>query len=192
LSVITHVISPADWITNEKLSMQIAGMWKMLGHGPLWLYVLLTISLLCSLYGSVVQLRKKNNLKILYATIVTYIAIFLVMDGVFLPAYNNSISIKPVAKELKETYPDLVDNVYVMNNPKEYANMYGLNFYLRNAFQDFEVEKPEHGYLVVGRDGSQKIIPQYGNQYDFTLLQTIDNKCRDGERVILLFAVQRK
>jgi len=190
-SVITHIISPEQWFSGEKIKMQVAGIWGALNN-HIALYILLTIILLITLCISFVQIRKKNNLKILYATIAVYIAIFLVMDGIFFPAYKNSISNKPIAKELRNTYPDLNGNVYAMSNLKEYANMYGLNFYLHNAFQNFETVQPEHGYLVIGKKDSEKALTRYDGQYDFELLKTIDNKCRDGERVILLFKVTAK
>ena len=190
-SVITHFISPEQWFAGEKIKMQVAGIWGAL-NGSILLYLLLTIILLISLYILFVQIRKKNNLKILYATIATYIAIFLVMDGIFFPAYKNSISVKPIAKELRNTYPDLTGNVYVMNNLKEYTNMYGLNFYLHNAFQNFETAQPDYGYLLIGHNSSRQAITQYEGQYHFELLQTIENKCRDGEREILLFKVTAK
>ena len=190
-SVITHLISPEQWFADEKIKMQVAGIWGTL-NGPMPLYILLTIGLLIILYISFVQIRKKNNLKILYATIATYITIFLVMEGIFFPAYKNSISVKPMAKELCKTYPDLKDNVYVMNNLREYSNMYGLNFYMRNAFQNFETKQPNQGYLLIGQNCSNKALARYEDQYRFELLQIINNKCRDGERVILLFKITAK
>ncbi len=191
-SVITHLLAPEQWFTNEKTRAEITGIWSALDNGSMLLYIVLTLTLLAFIYISFVQIRKKNNLKILYATTATYIAIFLVMDGIFFPAYKNSISVKPIALELQDTYPDIRENIFVMNNLMEYANMYGLNFYLHNAFQNFETVQPDQGYLLIGKNGSEKMRAEYNNRYHFELLESINNKCRDGERVILLFKITSK
>jgi hypothetical protein len=104
-----------------------------------------------------------------------------------LPAFKNGISVKPFAEKLKLENDLSTHPVYVMNNLREYSNMYGMNFYLGNNFLNFEKEKPEQGYFLSGKDSFQKVLAKYGNQYEFQLLNEFNNRTRDGEKVIQFF-----
>ena len=155
------------------------------------LSVALTGGLLFSLYVLFYQLRRKNNLKLLYSVIGVYLCINLVADGLFLPAYKTDISSKPSALQLKADFPLDDQAIYVMNNLQEYSNMYGLNFYLGNRFRNFEKEMPAEGFFLTGKDSFQKVLKQYGKQFRFQLLREIDNRSRDGERVIQFYSFKR-
>ena len=60
--------------------------------------------------------------------------------------------------------------MFVMNNLKEYTNMYGLNFYLGNKFHNFETDQPESGYLLTTDISLSKIVNNYGEKYIFKTL----------------------
>jgi hypothetical protein len=70
--------------------------------------------------------------------------------------------------------------------------MYGLNFYLHNNFRNFEKEQPSEGLFLIGKEAFEKVSQHFGDDYQFTLLEEYNNKTRDGERVILLIALQKK
>ncbi|MDR2690964.1 MAG: glycosyltransferase family 39 protein [Dysgonamonadaceae bacterium] len=195
LTVIFPVIDPV-WLTACFVKRQqtldaIACTWQSF-QGFSILHVLLLLTLLYSLFVFFRHSGRKNNLKVLYAVIGVYLALNLVLDGVFLPAYKNGISVKPYAESLQEKYPVGEDNLFVTNNLLEYSNLYGLNFYLHNRFRNFEKEQPSDGFLLAGKESFEKLSRRYGNDYRFTLLDEYNNKTRDGERVILFFALQRK
>jgi hypothetical protein len=134
----------------------------------------------------VLYLKNKAWLKHIYRITAAYIVLWTVIDAVALPIYKNSITQKPFAECLKQKYPALKKNVYAMNNLLEYSNMYGLNFYLDCSLRDFEKDRPDEGYLLIGNESFERVDVRYGGDYRFEQLECYENKCRDGEKKILL------
>lgn len=179
------VVFPIIDLSN--ISLEASGVVQQLTPQPFYAYILIVV-LLYALFVLGKHLWKKNHLKVLYATIGVYLAIFMVMDGIFFPAYKDSISIKPFAQRIARQYPLRSDNVFVMNNLLEYSNMYGLNFYLHNAFHNFETEKPSKGFFLTSESSFEKVLQKYGQNYSFQLLEEVQNKNRDGGKVIQLYS----
>ncbi len=194
-TVVTHFVNPVELVSNftshQKTLGDVASIWSSLNQ-PKILYLTLICSLILALYVVFYQLRKKNNVKLLYAAIGVYFTIFLIADGIFLPAYKDGISVKPFAEKLKLENDLNAHPIYVMNNLLEYNNMYGLNFYLGNNFRNFEKEKPTEGYFLIGKDGFQKVLAKYGTEYKFELIDQYNNRARDGEKVILFYRFEGK
>ena len=192
LTVVTRLAEPMQlfgFIKNERTLSDIVVIWNSL-TAPNLLHAVLFCILLVSIYILFNLQRKKNNLKILYATIGTYLAIFLILDGIFIPAFKNGTSIKPFAKEI-EAYNVKHENIYVVNNLKQYRNMYGMNFYLHNNFKNFEKELPADGLLLIGADDYKELFPQYKNSYEFSLLKKSNEKMRDDGQMILLYSIHK-
>ncbi len=193
LTVVTQLVEPVQlfgFIKSERTLSDIAIIWSSL-TAPSILYVLLFCILVVTIYTLFVLQRKKNNLKVLYVTVATYVAIFLVMDGIFFPAFKNGVSIKPFAKEIRAYNADH-ESIYVVNNLKEYSNMYGMNFYLHNDFKNFEKDLPQDGLLLIGEDDYQKLYSRYSDTYEFTLLKQSKGRTRDNGQVISLYSIQKK
>jgi 4-amino-4-deoxy-L-arabinose transferase-like glycosyltransferase len=194
LMVVFPVIDPVSlvshYVKKQRILDEVAYTWQSF-QGFSILYVLLLLVLLYSIVVFFRHWKKKNYLKVLYSTIGVYLALNLALDGIFLPAYKDGISVKPFAKSLQEKYPFNGNNLFVMNNLLEYSNMYAMNFYLHNQFKNFEKEQPADGFFLVGKGSFEKISQCFGKDYRFTLLEEYKNKTRDGEQVILLFGIQR-
>jgi hypothetical protein len=177
--------------THEKTLGDINTMWHSFQSSKI-IYGILLCVLIYATYILFKYLWKKNYLKALYATIGAYLAILLVLDGVFLPAFKDGISAKPFSKNLCANYPIKKDNLFVMNNLLEYSNMYTLNFYMHNRFRNFEKVEADDGYLLIGNESFQRVSERYGKKYNFIFLEEYKNKSRDGERVIQLYLFQSK
>jgi 4-amino-4-deoxy-L-arabinose transferase-like glycosyltransferase len=190
-TVVTHFVDPVDLtarFTDRPKTLNDVAVIRDSLNQPKILYILPICALIMALYILFYQLRKKkNNVKLLYATVGVYFTIFLVADGIFLPAYKSGISLKPFAEKLKIEHDLSIHPVYVMNNLLEYSNMYSMNFYLGNNFLNFENEKPEYGYFLTGKDSFQKVLAKYGNQYSFRLLNETVNRTRDGEKILQFY-----
>ncbi len=159
---------------------------------PSFIYILLLIALFYSLFVLFYQLRKKNNLKIFYTVVGVYFMFGLLQDGVALPTFKNGTSVKPFITEIKKKYPLTKDNMYVMNNLLEYGNLYGPNFYLHNAFKNFEKELPESGYFFSTPGAMEKILPMYGDEYSFSLLDQTPNPYNDVREVVQVYKLKKK
>ncbi|MDR1718998.1 MAG: glycosyltransferase family 39 protein [Dysgonamonadaceae bacterium] len=193
--IVAHGIDPVQWAEslthNAKLLSTIDLISDSLKKSTA-LHIVLLCCLITALSTLFYQLGKKNNLKLLYATIGVYLCVNLVADGIFLPAYKNKASIKPFAEQVKSEYAHDKRAFYVMNNLKEYSNMYGLNFYLNNSFRNFEQEMPSEGLFFTGKESFKKVESRYGNLFQFQLEREINNPNRDGERIIQLYSFTRK
>ncbi len=107
----------------------------------------------------------------LFASIGLFIGLQVFLEGFAYPIYKNGYSVRPFAEKLQTKY-SLKDNVFVMNNLMEYPNLYGLNFYLGNRFKNFEKEKPEEGYFLIGEKNLEKIRKIYGTNYHLLFWKT--------------------
>ena len=151
------------------------------GLGILVLLAISIITVLCRLSGRI-------HIKILYATILLAFAINFFTDGV-MKSIKNDLSARPFAEQIIREY-EPGNNLFVMNNLREYQNLYGMNFYLHNKLRNFEKEQPESGYfLVAGRD-VQKVLERYGSRYTFQQL-AVSRRQGDIRSRAFLFRVSR-
>jgi 4-amino-4-deoxy-L-arabinose transferase-like glycosyltransferase len=127
---------------------------------------------------------------ILFACIGLFIGLQVFLEGFAYPIYKNGYSVRPFAEKLQNKY-SLKNNVFVMNNLKEYPNLYALNFYLGNRFKNFEKEKPKEGYFLTGKKSLKKIRKVYGTNYQFTVLENSGNRFNDIKDVILFCRLKR-
>ena len=172
------------FITKQSVLEQVEAVTKALSPGiaQISIYLLLLTAANVLLY----QLRKKINIKILYASIFVVFCINLFIDGVAMRAIRNESSSRPFAKEIQKDYPLDKTNVYVMNDLKNYVNLYGLNFYMGNCFHNFEFEQPQTGYFLSTEKDFPKIIQQFQGKYTFIPLRTSNKIISDVRGKIIL------
>ena len=111
------------------------------------LTICIVIIVLLALMTVLYQMFKKINIKILYATIALSFTINLLIDGVIMRGIRQNGSARPFAERVMKEYPLNENNMFVMNNLRIYRNLYVLNFYLANRFNNFEQEMPEGGFF---------------------------------------------
>lgn len=138
------------------------------------------------------QLFRKINLKIMYATIGLMICIHFMIDGIIMRGERSSNSSRPFAEQIMQEYPLNKKNIYVMNNLREYKNLYGMNFYMGNIFHNFETEKPGAGYFLAGEKDMKKIVSKYGASYLFQTLTTTPDRNKEMRQKIVLSSFERK
>lgn len=144
-----------------------------------WLF-LFAIFVFCLIF-----LIKKNAKGILYTSFLLFISLQLFLEGFAYPVFKNGHSMRPFAQKIESKYK-LNNKVYVMNNLKEYPNMYELNFYLGNNFRNFEKEMPSKGFFLIGSSNFERIKTKFANRYNFQELDRTDNGFNDFRDVIIL------
>lgn len=159
---------------------------------PSGLSICIIIITLIALATVFYQMSKKINIKILYATIALTFCINLLIDGVIMPGVRQGNSCRPFAEQIRQSYPLTPDNVFVMNNLKEYRNLYGLNFYMGNQFRNFEEEMPSEGYFLSAEKDMEKVIGRYGDTYTFESLSATEKPINEVRQRIVLFRFQKK
>jgi hypothetical protein len=147
--------------------------------------ILILLAGLMSIGVLIYQMCRRNNIKALYASVFLTFALNLLVDGVVMRSIRNGNSSRPFAEHIMREYPLNGRNAYVMNNPREYRNLYGLNFYMSNSFQNFETEQPEAGYFLIAERDAAKAIALYADRYRFVLLTSSPRISELGQPILL-------
>jgi hypothetical protein len=124
--------------------------------------------LLFAIITVIYQTTKRINIKILYSSILLTVALYFFIDGIAMHVFKQSASPRPFAEQIEKDYRLSQEKVYVMNNLREYGNLYGMNFYMGNRFHNFEKERPASGYFLTTEKDAPKILERYGTKYAFT------------------------
>ncbi|RRD70070.1 ArnT family glycosyltransferase [Tannerella forsythia] len=154
--------------------------------------IIVLILLLSALLTSYYQLFKKINIKMLYASIFLVFCVHLFIDGIVMRGIRNENSSRAFAREIRDTYSLNKDKLFVMNNLRQYTNLYGLNFYLGNCFHNFETEQPQTGYFLADERDYPKILERYAGVYTFEELRTSDRILADVKARVVLSRFVRK
>ncbi|MDR2118238.1 MAG: glycosyltransferase family 39 protein [Tannerellaceae bacterium] len=137
------------------------------------------------------QMFRKIHMKMLYAAIFLVFATQLLIDGVAMRGVRNGTSSRPFAERIRKEYPVDTENMYVMNNLKEYSNLYGLNFYLKNHFHNFEAEQPEAGYFFAAERDMEQVAGRYGDTYTFIPLASSEKEVGEVRQKIRFYRFAR-
>ena len=150
------------------------------------LYTIVLLILLAAIGVLIVQFRMKYQTGILFAVFGVWIMCNVLLDAVALPAFKNGTSIKPFITKIKDKYPLKKGNMYVVNDLRQYSNLYGVNFYLNNGFMRFEKVKPEVGYFFTTDKDIEKVKGIY-KDYWFELLDESPNRFNDTKAIVQLY-----
>ncbi|MGL5563667.1 MAG: ArnT family glycosyltransferase, partial [Tannerellaceae bacterium] len=131
------------------------------------------------------ELSKKNNLKILYATIALTFAINLFIDGDVMRPIKNATSLKGFTERIQTEYP-LKDNLYTANNLLRYQNIYALNFYSGNELKNIAIESPEKGYFIIGKNDFEKIRKDFP-EYQFSAIDSSPHPFNEIKQTVVLY-----
>lgn len=189
---IIHPVDLTRHFTDNAITLHTVESVTHTLTSPGGLAVCILIVTLVALVTVFYQMSKKINIKILYATIALTFCINLLIDGVLMPGIRESGSCRFFAERISQTYPLDNRNMYVMNNLKEYRNLYGLNFYLGNRFHNFEKEMPDEGYFLSGEKEMEKVETKYGDRYIFQQLTATEHPINEVRQRIILTHFEKK
>ena len=97
---------------------------------------------------------------------------------------------RPFAEKIASEF-NLKGRMYVINNLRDYPNMYELNFYLGNDFKNFEKALPSDGYFLIGAKDIDKIRAKYTGSYRFDELNRTENGFNDFRDVVVIYKIVR-
>jgi hypothetical protein len=177
-------------LAKREKTLQDIKIFADMFKNPGWLGLFGLTVLIYAIANSVYLLKKKMNIKILMAGFGLMLAINIFMDAYLLSNFKNAYSARPFAEKLSQKY-DLKGNIYVTNDLEKYLNLYALNFYLHNNFRNIDKDIPEQGFFVTLQRNADKIAQEYGNKYEFTLLESSD-KLNEYKNEILFYKIKRK
>ena len=150
--------------------------------------VLMLLPFILAIYLFVGPLKKKNYHAMTYTVIASVFAIFLALDGVLQPAVLNVKSDKRLAEKVKEYVPE--GNLYSYIKV-DMMRFFTINFYCGNRVLLFESEKPEEGYLLIGKKDAANYLPQQSS-YDFEQVYESDKRSCDTRDNVRLYHFKKK
>ena len=178
----------AGFTTNVSTLHSVESMTGAFASGSVISWMIMAL-LLTSIATVIYQTTKRINIKILYSTILMTFCLNLFIDGIVMKGIKSGSSARPFAEQIVREYK-LNDNVFVMNNLREYGNLYSMNFYMGNTFRDFEKEKPESGFFLTTERDIQKVMERYGSQFKFEQL-AVSERQGDIRSKAILFRFNR-
>lgn len=144
--------------------------------------VLILLPLILAIYLFVGPLKKKDFRAMTYTVVAAVFSIFLALDGVLQPSILNVKSDKRLAKDVMEFVPEGNLYSYIKADMMRY---FTINFYCGNRVLLFESEKPEEGYLLIGKKDADNYLPQQ-SLYRFEQVYESDKRsCDTRDRVRL-------
>lgn len=150
--------------------------------------VLILLPSIVAIYLFVGPLKKKDYRAMTYTLIASVFAIFLALDGVLQPAVLNVKSDKRLAEKVKEYVPE--GNLYSYIKV-DMMRFFTINFYCGNRVLLFESEKPEEGYLLIGKKDAANYLPQQSS-YDFEQVYESDKRSCDTRDNVRLYHFKKK
>ncbi|MCP9611058.1 ArnT family glycosyltransferase [Coprobacter tertius] len=125
------------------------------------------------------------NNRYLYTIVALFFWLQILLDAFILPGILNAKSMRPFAEQVKETVP--TGNIYsYVSAPM--MHFFIVNFYNDNRVIDFEKEnRPETGFLLVGKHDFNFIQEEYGKKYHFEPILISERKGNDVKDIIYLY-----
>lgn len=154
---------------ENTMTQAIGGLTYMLRpDGITWGIVLLII---LSLGVVLYQIFRRVNIKMLYATIGLTLFLNMFIDGVVMRGTRKMTSPRAFVSSVQDHHPEVLKHsVYVMNDLLKYKNLYGLRFYWKEPFENFEIVSPTEGYLFVAEKDLPLVESVY-KDYTFTKIE---------------------
>ena len=179
----------AGYTTNSSTLHSVESVTDAFSSGDITSWIIM-ILLLFSIITVIYQTTKRINIKILYSTILMTFCLNFFIDGIVMKGVKSDSSARPFAEQISRDHK-LNNNVFVMNNLREYANLYAMNYYMGNTFRDFEKEMPESGFFLTTENDVKKVMERYGSQYKFEQL-AISERQGDIRSKAVLFSFGKR
>jgi len=146
--------------------------------------------LLASFVGCIKLLKMGSIRSVTFGTMALFICFQVLLEASAFPVFKDSYSSRPFAEKIRSNY-DLQGKTYVINDLKQFPNLYGLNFYLNNNFKNFEKEQPASGYFITGSKMIDQIRHTYAGKYTFEALDQSDDKFNDFNDIMVLYKINK-
>lgn len=150
--------------------------------------ILMLLPFILAIYLFVNPLKKKNFRAMTYTAIASAFSIFFALDGVLQPAILNVKSDKRLAKDVMELVPEGKLYSYIK---ADMMRFFTINFYSGNRVLLFESEKPEEGYLLIGKKESDNYLPNQLS-YSFEQVYESDKRSCDTRDKVRLYYFKKK
>ena len=193
LTLVFHFVNLSALLSTVKLderSLFDVNQFSVAFQQPGILAVILWLLLAAIFAGSIVIYKRKHTPTLLFASIALFVCLQVFLEGFAYPVFKNGHSMRPFAEKIASEY-NLKGKTYVINNLRDYPNMYELNFYLGNDFKNFEKVLPTDGYFLIGAKDIDKIRAKYTGSYRFDELNRTENGFNDFRDVVVIYKIVR-
>ena len=172
---------PDEWLDLGDLRPVLTGTSHALQEASAWWQWLLILA--PTTFGLYWWIRNKSDdLHNIIAVLFMTFALWLVMDGVYGPAFLNSSSVRTTSILINHAVPAKEGDLYEylsrsIGERGDYIHFYEVNYYLRNRVRNFVRQKPESGFLLITRGDAQLSLPTFQQEgYRFELRYEADRR----------------
>ena len=156
---------------------------QQISHPVQWLLVIVTMLLGVCWFCT----GRKNVWGVLLLTF----GLYLSLDGVFTPTVLNTKSVKAVSAELDRKVPASMGTLYEymeagVKAKGDPVHFFEVNFYLGNRIENFHLQKPKEGYLLITKTDAERNMPEFQSEgYKMELF------CELGKREMQVYKFSR-
>lgn len=156
---------------------------QQISHPVQWLLVIVTMLLGVCWFC----MGRKNVWGVLLLTF----GLYLSLDGVFTPTVLNTKSVKAVSAELDRKVPASIGTLYEymeagVKAKGDPVHFFEVNFYLGNRIENFHLQKPKEGYLLITKTDAERNMPEFQSEgYKMELF------CELGKREMQVYKFSR-
>lgn len=179
-------------LTDSDLMAQIFELRTgMLEHIPL--SILLIFGLMITILATFYQSYRRGFTKLAYCNVLLIFFLNLNIDGPMMIGFKEQHS----AKRFSEVVVPIIDQhpaeVYAVSRLNERIfNLYGLAYYTGIRPKDFEVERPEKGYMMVWEQNFSEVTERFLIDYDVQIVASDVVPIQEGGIQLLLWIEKKK
>ena len=134
---------------------------QQISHPVQWLLVIVT-----TLLGVCWFCMGRRNV---WGVLLLTFGLYLSLDGVFTSTVLNTKSVKAVSAELDRKVPASMGTLYEymeagVKAKGDPVHFFEVNFYLGNRIENFHLQKPKEGYLLITKTDAERNMPEFRSE----------------------------
>lgn len=159
---------------GKHAAQNVAMLDSLEATGGILAWACAVISPLCAVIWWWCMRRNATGIGIPLAVTGLVVSAYISLSGCYQPAVLQPKSVKGMAADIEERFPDAPSHIYEFisgaekskGNPLHY---FELNYYMGDVIRNFRRERPAKGYLLIGASDMEEYGPQFGAEgYTFS------------------------
>jgi len=134
---------------------------EQIGHPLQWAVIAMPLIL-----GLLWFLRLPKNI---WSVLLLTFGLYFSLDAVITPTVLNTKSVKTVALELDRQVPASKGTLYEyieegVKAAGDPVHFFEINFYLKNRIENFYLQKPDKGFLLISKEDAERNFPEFQHE----------------------------
>lgn len=109
------------------------------------------------------------NIKNAWGILLLTFGLYLALDGAITPTVLNTKSVKAISAQLDRHVPASMGTLYEyieegVKAKGDPVHFFEVNFYLGNRIENFHLQKPQQGFLLISKSDAERNMPEFKNE----------------------------